>query len=65
MREPLPQCAVCSKRTRDECSHVDCPNRRRITAQPVGSASLTRGNDINGRSVNGSAIVRRPHHFED
>lgn len=27
-------CPVCLKRTEEECSHIDCPNRKRMTAMP-------------------------------
>jgi hypothetical protein len=31
---PPPPCGVCAKPTRVECSHIDCPNRRQLTACP-------------------------------
>lgn len=30
--EAVPPCRVCTKPTRRECSHIDCPNRRPQTA---------------------------------
>lgn len=63
MKEVTP-CSVCSKPTASECSHVDCPNRRRVTAQPVGAYTITRGSTRDGSAVNGDAFVRRPY-FED
>jgi hypothetical protein len=33
MAKSTPQCVVCGKATKAECSHIDCANRRRITAQ--------------------------------
>ena len=32
------QCYTCSRPTSRECSHVECPNRRAVTAQPSGNA---------------------------
>lgn len=43
----IPQCSVCYKTTRNECSHVSCPNRKRITAQiPQGEGILTAGGGV-------------------
>lgn len=28
-----PRCLVCGARRDSECGHVDCPNRRQVTAQ--------------------------------
>lgn len=28
-----PSCPVCYKKTESECSHIECPNRVRVTAQ--------------------------------
>lgn len=58
-------CPVCAKRTAQECAHVDCPNRRPITAQPVGSEIMTRGQDREQRNIPGRAVVRRPHYFDE
>jgi hypothetical protein len=33
-------CPVCTKKTDVECSHVDCPNRRRLTAAPPQGANV-------------------------
>lgn len=30
--DQVPPCRVCTKPTRRECSHIDCPNRRPQTA---------------------------------
>jgi hypothetical protein len=37
----------------DGCSHVDCPNRHRLTAQPVGEAFNTPARGI----VRGIAVA--------
>lgn len=65
MREKASPCGVCHKPTLGECSHVDCPNRRPVTACAVGSPARTSGEGGDGRTVSGSAIVRRPHLFVD
>lgn len=40
MKNPDALCTVCDRKSRQseffECSHVDCPNRRQVTAQPSG-----------------------------
>lgn len=33
MATKIPPCTVCGKATKAECSHVECPNRHRLTAQ--------------------------------
>jgi hypothetical protein len=58
-------CGICAKTTEKECSHIDCPNRRRVTAQPVGSEVMTRGQQVDGYGVNGRAIIRKPYYFDD
>lgn len=35
-----PCCAVCLKRSENECSHVECPNRKLITAAPPQGADV-------------------------
>lgn len=56
-RRPLPPvqqpqpCAVCAKRSSHECSHVACPNRRRVTAQPPDELEAT------GREAGGTYRV--------
>lgn len=48
MAPPLMRCEVCGSRAQAECSHADCPHRRRTTAQavssyaPMGSGCLRR-----------------------
>lgn len=32
MNAAVKPCAVCSKKTERECSHIDCPNRRPVMA---------------------------------
>lgn len=32
--KPIEPCKVCTKKTRWECSHTDCPNRKPVTAAP-------------------------------
>lgn len=60
-------CKVCDKRRDTECSHVDCPNRKRITAQVVGDEHYT--DSRIGREGTftppGCAIRRVPNLFED
>lgn len=34
-KPPPPGCPTCGKRTANECSHLDCGNRKRVTAQPL------------------------------
>ncbi len=36
MVKPIPNCAVCERKPKEGCSHVDCPHRRQITAQVPG-----------------------------
>ncbi len=62
---PAPWCETCQRQRAEECAHVDCSNRKRITAQPVGAVARTEGPSKDGRPLVGSAIVRRPHYFED
>lgn len=33
-KKPTEPCRVCGKKTDDECSHIECPNRKRETAMP-------------------------------
>lgn len=56
-------CTVCGKSTDAECSHVDCPNRKRLTAQHVGSKYRTEGRTLDGWIV-GEATRREPYFFE-
>lgn len=52
-KEPK-QCSVCFKKTEDECSHVKCPNRKRVTAQvPDGSTGMY-SKDALGRGYAGN-----------
>ena len=39
-------CITCMKRTESECSHIDCPNRKAITAQPVGGTYQVRPREV-------------------
>lgn len=32
------KCGVCGMATEAECSHIDCPNRRPLTAAPLRSS---------------------------
>jgi hypothetical protein len=53
-----PACAVCHKSNRtSECSHVDCPNRKPITAG--GDIYGVRDGE-GGLALNPSAWVKRP-----
>lgn len=54
-KKPTPPCKVCSKPTERECAHVDCPNRRRLTANCPGSATTfpTYGRATPKRTSNG------------
>lgn len=36
-------CKVCLKNKKTECAHVDCPNRKRVTAGVGDGSSLIRG----------------------
>jgi hypothetical protein len=62
MDDPKTACTICGKMTRAECSHVDCPNRRRITAQQIGTDVLTRADHS---PTLGHAVIRKPRYFDD
>lgn len=47
--KPVEPCKVCHKKTAEECSHVDCPNRKRVTAAlPDNCATLDDYDDVLG-----------------
>lgn len=54
MDKPTP-CTLCAKVKSDGCSHIDCPNRKVITAAPPAH---------NRRTLDGNFRAYEPHKFE-
>jgi hypothetical protein len=52
VKNPVPRCGLCGKYEShgQRCGHVDCPCRKEVTAQPIGSTLM----------LNPSATVRKP-----
>lgn len=52
-KKPEP-CKVCYKQTDKECSHVDCPNRKRVTAQIADGSGSYGSRNVLGHGYSGN-----------
>lgn len=59
MPKETKHCIICSKKRLTECAHIDCPNRKRVTADESGEVFHSLPTTGKKYAISGNSSGRR------